>query len=164
MKHFQRSPRVAVSGRQARIANTVASLVNISRTGALITAPKALPKGTSVPVTLDLPLGAVSITARVVRAENAAPILSDGVLRRQFGIALSFDNPSAEAQSILEKICRNGTRHVGVRIGPIHFSGARYCPRCFSRAVMRGRRRRYECDACHHRFYGIRIGYVRIAF
>jgi hypothetical protein len=55
-------------------------------------------------------------------------------------------------------------RRVGVHLGRLHVSGARCCPRCFSRAVVRGRRRRYACKACCHSFFGIRIGSVRIAF
>lgn len=164
MKYFQRAPRVSLSGGRARIANTDASVVNVSRTGALISAPRALPAGANVPFTLLLPDGPVNVTARVVRSETSAPVLADGALQRQFAIALSFVQPSVEAQSVLEKICGKRKGRFGVRIGPLHFSGARYCPRCFSRSVLRGRRRRYSCDACHHMFYGIRVGFIRVAF
>lgn len=164
MKYFQRAPRVAIAGGRARIANTDASVVNVSRTGALVSASRAMPAGASVPVTLEFPSGPVNVTATVVRSETSAPVFTGGVLQRQFAIALSFVHPSLEAQSILEKICGKRKGRFGVRIGPLHFSGARYCPRCFSRSVMRGRRRRYSCDACQHEFYGIRVWFIRIAF
>jgi len=154
---------VSIAGGRARIGNTDASVVNVSQTGALISAPRAMHAGANVPVTLELPDGPVNGTARVVRSETSAAVLTGGVLQRQFAIALSFVHPSIEAQSILEKICGKRKGRFGVRIGPLHFSGARYCPRCFSRSVMRGRRRRYSCDACHHTFYGIRVGFIRVA-
>lgn len=158
-----RAPRVSPSGGRARLADVGVSIVNLSRTGALVRAPKVIPTGARLPVTLDLTPGPISVTATVVRSEASPPLVDDGVLRRQFAIALSFVKPSADAQARLAALCGRPHGRYGVRLGPIHISGARYCPRCFSRAVMRGQRRRYTCDACQHTFFGLRLGLVRIA-
>jgi PilZ domain-containing protein len=164
MKYYSRAPRVSLAGATARLANNGARVVNVSRTGALLNSPRQLAPGLNVPVTLELEQGPVNVTARVVRSETTAPVMREGMLHRQFAIALTFDQPSTEAQTTLEKICGKRRGRYGVRIGPIHLSGARYCPRCFSRSVVKDSRRRYLCDACEHTFRGIRIGFLRIAF
>jgi len=164
MPYSPRAPRVSLPRRPARLANIAATVINVSRTGALINAPKEWLPGSQLPLTIDLDGRAVNVTGTVVRSQSAAPLMLDGVPRRQFAVALSFVKPSTEAVRLLDAICGGRMHRNGLRLGPVHLSGARYCPRCFSRSVMRGRRRRYSCDACQHEFIGLRIAFVRIAF
>ena len=139
-------------------------VINVSRTGALLSASREWTRGARLPLEVDLDGGALMVTGTVVRSETATPAVFDGVLKRQWAVALAFVRPSADALRVLDAICgRRGDRY-GLRLGPIHLSGARYCPRCFSRSVVRGSRRRYHCDACQHQFIGFRLGFVRIAF
>jgi hypothetical protein len=148
----------------AQLANTLTTIVNISRTGVLVSAPKEWLPGARLPLTIDLDGGALTVTGTVVRSEVASPFVVDGTPRRQFAVALSFVSPSHDAQRVLDAMCGPQRQRHGLRIGPVHLSGARYCPRCFSRSVVRGSRRRYSCDNCHHEFVGFRIGFVRLAF
>jgi len=138
----------------------LASLVNVSRTGAFICAADQLQLGSDWPLLLELNQTPVHVTGRVVRLERAAVTVAHGTLRKQFGIGLAFVEPSSEAQSVLAEMC--GKRRE-MPFGLCHVSLARICPRCGSRYVYRQQRPRYACDGCQRTFMGFRIGPFRIA-
>jgi len=163
MPYYPRAHRVPLAHRQAQLAHMAATVINVSLTGALVSASREWARGARVPLSIDLDGGALNVTGLVVRSESARPIVLDGTPKRQFATALSFVQPSADARRRLTGICGPRARH-GLRVGPIHLSGARYCPRCFSRSVVRDSRRRYSCDACNHEFVGFRVGFLRVAF
>jgi ribosomal protein S27AE len=138
----------------------------VSRTGALLSAARAwqADRHVPVPVTIDLPLGPVLVTAKVVRTEAVAPTFPDGVLPHPFAIGLAFVKPSIEARRVLAKTYGGSRGRAGLQLGSMHVSVERYCPHCYSRAVVRDHSRRYMCEACDYTFLGFRIGPLRIAF
>src|ERR1051325_7499578 len=101
-----RAPRVAIPGASIQFANTVADLLNISPTGALIRMSFELRKGGEWPLVLELPSSGpfdlaqgreqVWLHGRVVRCRR-----HDGA----FILALSFVSPTAEAQAFLSGLC-----------------------------------------------------------
>ena len=147
-----------------RLADTPGNLINVSRTGALVSVEEELRTGASLPLMLQLTDRPVALTARVVRTEPAPGLLALGSLRRHFAIALAFAKPSSEAQAVLGKVCGSPRRTSGLRLGFCRVSWLRYCPRCESRSVSKAGRYRYTCKTCQHLFVGIRIGPVRVAF
>ena len=163
MVHRSRARRVSLVGARVQLADAIASLVNVSRTGVLIRAGRQLRPGSDWPLMLELNETPVKLTGRVVRLEPAAVSVSDGAVRKQFSIGMLFIKPSTEARLVLDGVC--GTRHerVGVHLPFLHVSYARCCPRCGSRSVSRERPSRYRCDACLRFFWGFRIGPFRFA-
>jgi len=140
-----------------------ASVVNVSRTGALICAANQLRLGSDWPLLLELNETPLQLTGRVVRLEPAAVTLTHSTLRKQVGIGLTFVEPSSEAQRVLKEMCGNRRELLGMPLGLCHVSFARVCPRCGSRYISRQQRPRYACDACQRTFMGFRIGPFRIA-
>ncbi len=106
MQNRPRSRRVTVVGARVRFANTVADLVNVSRSGTLIRAGDELRLGGEWPLVLELLAVPVRLTGRVVRRQPAEVSLPGGAaLQRQYSLAFKFVNPSAEAQAALDEVC-----------------------------------------------------------
>src|SRR6266853_3209934 len=92
-----RPNRVAVPGAHIQFANTVAELINLSPSGALIRMNFELRRGGEWPLVLELPkTGQVWLHGRVVRCRR-----HDGA----FILALSFVSPNAEAKAVLNELC-----------------------------------------------------------
>ena len=165
MLEHPRAQRVTISGARVLLANTIANLINVSRTGALIRAGRELLPGSHWPLTLQLHARPVQLTGRVVRLEPTQVKLGDGALRRQFAIAFAFIEPSTTAQTVLETVCENtkASDGVGVNLGFCRVSLVRHCPQCQSRFVSKAGPRRYACDDCHYFFRGFRVGALRVA-
>ena len=90
-----RSPRVVVAGARLQFADTVAELLNLSPTGALIRMNFELRRGGEWPLVLEAPQsGQVWLHGRVVRCRR-----HDGA----FVLALSFESPNADAQAVLDR-------------------------------------------------------------
>ena len=168
-----RSPRVVVPGARIQFASTVAELLNVSPTGALIRMHSELRKGGEWPLVLDLPrTGQLWLHGRVVRCRRH---------HGAFVLALSFVSLNPETQAALNDIC--GTSEHGARakeqrprplpwqlptlsferILRVHFSPERQCPECHSGDVSKQRSRSYSCLRCGCRFSGYRIGKIRIS-
>ena len=170
-----RSPRVAVPGAHITFANTVAELLNLSPTGALILMNFELRKGGEWPLVLDLPgSGQLWLQGRVVRCHR-----HDG----KYILALSFVAPSAETQAALNGLCsapppEPAAKAKEKRPRPLpwrlptfsferllraHWSPTRQCPECHSTDVSKERRHSYSCFQCGCHFNGFRIGKLRIS-
>ncbi len=168
-----RSPRVVVPGANIQFANTVAELMNISPSGALIRMHFELRKGGEWPLVLESPaLGQLWLQGRVVRCRR-----HEGA----FILALSFVAPSADAQKVLHDICSAPAPPAPPkekrprplpwklpafsfeRLLRLHVSPARQCPECHSSDVSKERRHSYSCFQCGCRFDGFRIGRLRIS-
>lgn len=174
-----RYPRVSVPGARIQFANTVADLINISPTGALIRMNFELRKGGEWPLVLDLPTGSsdfaqgrqIWLHGRVVRCRR-----HEGA----FILALSFVSPNAEAQTVLGQLCSAAVPEPPKEQRPrplpwrlptfsfervlrAHWSAARECPECHSGDVSKERRHSYSCFQCGCRFSGFRIGKLRIS-
>src|SRR5205814_10014000 len=92
-----RSPRVDVPGARLQFANTVADLLNLSPTGALIRMTFELRKGGEWPLVLDLPeSGQVWLHGRVVRCRRHEGACS---------LAVSFVAPPAGRTARLNDLC-----------------------------------------------------------
>jgi PilZ domain len=93
-------------GVRVQFGHTVADLVDLSRTGALMHANSKLRPGSEWPMLLELPAAPVRLTGRVVRCVPADVSLPGGAaLRGQYALAITFVDLPAEAQAILEKTC-----------------------------------------------------------
>jgi hypothetical protein len=165
-----RSPRVAVPGAHLQFANTVAELINVSPSGALIRMNFELRRGGEWPLVLELPrTGQLWLHGRVVRCRR-----HDGA----FILALSFVAPNAEAQAVLDELCSAPAPAREKRPRPLpwrlptlsferlmrlHLSTNRQCPECHSSDVSKERRHTYSCFQCGCRFSGYRIGKIRIS-
>lgn len=160
MPKLPRSRRVPIAGARARLADTLADEVNVSRTGALVRTPVNQRLGATWPLLLELSNTPVQLTARVVRCEAAA-VARRGA-RRQYMLGLEFVDPPPPATAVLDWACRSGSAKEG-KPRRIYISFVRRCPRCKSRAVSKDAKRHYCCSDCGHVFTGIRIGIVRFA-
>jgi len=170
MQTRSRPPRVAVPGAHIQFANTVAELLNLSPTGALIRMNFELRKGGEWPLVLELPRTAqVWLHGRVVRCRR-----HEGA----FVLALSFVSPNAEAQAVLDDICSSPSPPKDKRPRPLpwrlpalsferllrlHWSASRQCPECHSADVAKERRHSYSCFQCGCRFSGYRLGKMRVS-
>jgi hypothetical protein len=146
---------------RARLADTTATIINMSRTGVLLGATQEWLPGSQLPLTIDLAGGSLETSATVVRSEITR--VYDGSIRRQFAMALAFGTLSRDAEGMLDLLFGREQGGYGIRIGAIFLSRVRYCPRCYSRSVTRDSRHHYSCDGCRLRFVGYRIGGLRIA-
>lgn len=160
MQYYPRAPRMTPDG-HARLADTAATIVNMSRTGVLLGATQEWLPGSQLPLTIDLAAGSLQTNATVVRSEITR--VYDGSVKRQFAMALAFGTLSPEADDVLDLMFGRQHGRFGIRIGAIVLSRVRYCPRCYSRWVTRDSRHRYSCDGCRHSFVGYRIGSLWIA-
>jgi len=163
MAYRSRARRVSPSGVRVQLADMPASVVNLSRTGALVRAGRQLRLDSDWPLTMELHETPLHLTGRVVRLEPAVVTVADGALQKQFGIGLAFVAPSIEVQAVLEALCGTGRERLSGDL-VCRLSFARVCPRCGSRAISRQRhRRRYTCEACQRNFVGLRLGPFRLA-
>ena len=107
MPHHPRPDRVAPIGARARLAHTVSDVVDVSGTGVLIRMSHGLPAGSEWPLVLELPPAApVRVTGRVVRCEPVAVSLPAGaLLEGHYLLALTFVDPSTQAQAVLDQVC-----------------------------------------------------------
>ena len=168
-----RSPRVVVPGARLQFANTVAELLNLSPTGALIRMNFELRRGGEWPLVLELPQsGQVWLHGRVVRCRR-----HDGA----FVLALSFVSPNADVQAVLHELCCSPVASEPAkekrprplpwrlptfsleRLWRVHWAPARQCPECHSGDVSKERRHSYSCFQCGCRFNGYRVGKLRIS-
>jgi len=167
-----RSSRVAVPGAHIQFANTVAELINLSPSGALIRMNFELRRGGEWPLVLDLPqAGQLWLNGRVVRCRRY-----DGA----YILALSFAAPTADVQAVLNDLCRHPVPEAPAEKRPrplpwrlptfsferlmrMHWAANRQCPECHSADVTKERRHSYSCFQCGCRFAGFRIWKVRIS-
>jgi hypothetical protein len=168
-----RSPRVAVPGASVQFANTVADLINLSPTGALIRMSFELRRGGEWPLALTLADGRhVWLQGRVTRCRRD---------QGAFLLALSFVSPSVEALDVLGEVCSqpapppdgpdNRPRPLPWRVPAFSIdrllrarcSSRRQCPECHSADVWKERRHSYSCLQCGCRFSGFRIGGLRVS-
>lgn len=162
MTFRSRARRVVVADARAHLADTVAKVVNVSCTGALIRAGRELRLGSDWPITLELNAVVVRLIGRVVRLERTVGFVA-GSVSPQFAIAFAFVEPSTDARSTLDDVCAGRHAEVGVNLGFCRVSLVRFCPRCHSRSVSKAAPHRYACDDCHHFFHGFRLGPLRVA-
>ena len=169
-----RPPRVAVNGARLQFANTVAELVNMSPSGALIRMGFELRKGGEWPLVLELPeAGQIWLNGRVVRCRREGTA---------FLLALTFVSPAPGTQAALDDICRvpspvkSSTKErrphplpwrlptlSAERLLRIRVSTKRECPECHSADVTKERSHSYSCFQCGCRFSGFRFGGIRIS-
>jgi hypothetical protein len=102
-----RSRRIALLGVRLYLANTVADVVDLSRTGVLVRAGFELRLGSEWPLVLDCaPTESVRVTGRVVRCEPADVLLPGGAtLQRQYRLAFTFVDLSPQGLAILDQVC-----------------------------------------------------------
>lgn len=107
MVYRPRPRRVAPLGARVQLANTIADLVDVSRTGVLIRASYELRAGSEWPLILELPAaGPVRVTGRVERCEPTGVSLPDGgVVQNQHLLAFTFVDLSTEALAVLSQVC-----------------------------------------------------------
>lgn len=102
----QRPPRIAVSGAHMRFASTVADVVNVSPTGALVRLRFKPRLGGEWPLVLDLPTaGHLWLNGRVVGCHQDSS--GRGTLPRstEYLLGLAFIQPSEGAQAVLDHLC-----------------------------------------------------------
>jgi DNA-directed RNA polymerase subunit RPC12/RpoP len=155
-----RPRRIPVAGARAQLASTLADVVNVSLTGALIRTSSQQRLGAEWPLILELSDRPIRLTARIVRCELAEMPRRDR--RRQYALGVAFVNLSSEAQAVLEQVCSR-TRQAMAPLRRLYVSLVRRCPKCRSRSVLKDTKRSYRCTECRHEFTGIRIGVLRFA-
>jgi hypothetical protein len=154
-----RPRRTTISGGRAQFANIVADVVNVSTSGALIRAPQQQPAGSQAPLLLEIEGVPLQLNARVVRCEPVAgPLITS---TGKFALALTFVNPSPEAVSRLEDLCK--TRRGEFESRRLRVSLARRCPTCQSRDVAKDGPGHYSCCQCGQVFTGFRVGFLRFS-
>jgi hypothetical protein len=157
-------------------ANTVAELVNVSPTGALIRLGFKPRLGGEWPLAIELPArGQVWLNGRVVRCEldsMTKGTTEDGTV---YLLALAFVQPSERAQTLLDQICGATTMHTPAsdglprrwlarhRLRRVALSLRRQCPECRSTTVTKQTDHRYSCDQCGSDFAGFHLGALRIS-
>jgi hypothetical protein len=91
---------------RVQFGHTVANLVDLSRTGASIRAHSTLRPGSEWPLALEISTPPVRLIGRVVRCVPVDLSLPGGAaFRGRYALAITFVNPSAEAQAVLEEVC-----------------------------------------------------------
>ena len=97
-------------GGRVQLAHTVTDMLDVSRTGVLIRVSDELRPGSEWPLVLEVPSAApVQVIGRVVRCEPVAVSLPAGaVLEGHYLLALTFVDPSTEAQAVLDQVCGTG--------------------------------------------------------
>ncbi len=105
MPRRPRSVRITLPGARGELAETRVQLVNLSRTGALMRARCNFWPGSVWPFVLDLPMAALSLTARVVRCELADAPSVDAGTAVEYLIAVTFDQSSVAARDTLADLC-----------------------------------------------------------
>lgn len=155
-----RPRRTAITDARAQFCNVAADVVNVSCTGALIRAAQRQAPGSHGPLTLELDGQPIALTAKVVRCESVAGPISTST--GKYALAVTFVNPSAEAQSRLDELfMTGGGREMETR--RMHVSLVRRCPKCNTRDVAKESRRSYSCCQCGLVFTGFRVGFLRFS-
>src|ERR1700693_226489 len=96
----QRPPSVAVDGAHMRFANTVADVVNVSPTGALVRLGFKPRLGGEWPLVLDLPAaGQVWLNGRVVRWHKDSAGRASMQRPNDYLLGLAFVQPSQGARA-----------------------------------------------------------------
>ena len=115
MADHPRPRRVAPLGARVHLANTVTDVVDVSWTGVRIRVSYELRPGSEWPLVLELPsVAPVRVTGRVVRCEPVAVALPAGtVLEGHYLLALTFVDPSTEAQAVLDQACETSVEPPG---------------------------------------------------
>jgi len=147
-----------VAGGYAELASAFADVINVSRTGVLIRTAQQYQPGDEWPLILDLAKTPIRVVARVVRCE---PMAARRGMRPVYSLAMTFVEPSADAGSLLDRVCRSAQPRPSRRRFSISF--ARRCPKCKSTDVVKEGRHRYVCNDCDHHFSGMRFGVIRLA-
>ena len=148
-----------MAGSYAELASSFADVINVSRTGVLIRTAQQHQPGDEWPLILDLAKTPIRVVARVVRCE---PLAVRRGMRPIYSLAMTFVAPSADAQSLLDRVCRTPPSRTTPR-RRFSISFARRCPECKSHAIVKEARRRYICSNCDRHFSGLRIGVIRFA-
>lgn len=173
-----RLPRIAVTGAYMRVANTVADVVNVSPTGALVRLDFKPRLGGEWPLVLDLPAaGQVWLNGRVVRCQPDPS--GRGTLPRsnEYLLGLAFVEPSEGAQAVLDELCgapaptpidadrvaRRRPRTPVASLRRLSVSRNRRCPECRSLDVIKEARHRYACEQCGCEFSGFNLGLIRVS-
>jgi hypothetical protein len=107
MPNCPRPRRVALPRARVQLSNTVANVVDVSRSGVLVQAGDALRSGSEWPLVLELPaVPPVRVTGRVARCESADVSLPGGaVLRSQYLLAFAFIDLPGPAVAVLDQVC-----------------------------------------------------------
>src|ERR1700693_686779 len=101
----QRPPSVAVDGAHMRFANTVADVVNVSPTGALVRLGFKPRLGGEWPLVLDLPAsGQGWLNGRVVRCQQDPSGRGTMPRSNEYLLGLAFVRPSEGAQDVLDHL------------------------------------------------------------
>jgi PilZ domain len=101
-----RPRRLDMPGVRVQFGQTVADLVDLSRTGASVRTNSTLRPGSEWPLVVELSAARVRLTGRVVRCVPTDVSLPGGTaLRSRYALAITFVNPSTAAQTILEEVC-----------------------------------------------------------
>lgn len=92
---------------RARINDVTGDLVNVSATGALIRARRALGVCTEWPLVLDSEVRRIALSGRVVRCESAAVELPGGAIlkRTVFALGVVFTAVSSAAMHNIVQLC-----------------------------------------------------------
>ena len=161
-------------GASLLFANTMAELVNVSPTGALIRLGFKPRLGGDWPLSIDVPArGQVWLNGRVVRCERdvvrRGPAARDG---DGYLLGLTFVQPSDGAQALLDQLCGASTpshgsapprRRASMRLRRVALSLRRQCPECRSTTVTKQAGHHYSCDTCGSDFTGFHLGRIRIS-
>jgi PilZ domain-containing protein len=142
----------------AELARAFADVVNLSRTGVLLRTASAHPPGDEWPLVLEVSRTTIRVWARVVRCELLPARRGE---REVYSVALTFQDVSAEAQAVIDRVCAKSPSPAKPRRLSISF--ARRCPSCGSRAVAKRGRHAYVCTSCERPFAGVRLGVLRFA-
>lgn len=154
-----RPRRTTTSGGRAHFAHIVADVVNVSTSGALIRAPQPQAAGVQAPLFLEIEGVPLQLNARVVRCEPVAgPLMTS---TGKYALALTFVNPSPDAVSRLEDLCKMRRGEFETR--RLRVSLSRRCPKCESHDVAKDGPGNYSCCQCGRVFTGFRVGFLRFS-
>ena len=174
----QRPPRIAVNDAHMRFANTVADVVNVSPTGALVRLRFKPRLGGEWPLVLDLPtVGHVWLNGRVVRCHQDPSGRGSAQRSNDYLLGLAFVQPSEGAQAVLDHLCGASTptpldadrvarRRPRTPVGSLRrlsISRHRRCPECRSIDVIKEANQRYACEQCGCEFAGFNLGLFRVS-
>ena len=176
MPYSPRARRVILDGTRVHVGHSVADLINVSLTGALVKAPREFaPQGDCI-IVLKIKAVILRMTARVVRSTPAD-------VPSAFFTALAFVKLSPSTRTVLRGLCGphvdSGTEarqahswkqnpivpRVPRRVGlyRLSISWIRCCPRCRGRGILKDKAYHYVCMDCRRAFIGFRLGRFRVA-
>jgi hypothetical protein len=158
-------------------ANTVAELVNVSPSGALIRLGFKPRLGGEWPLAIALPArGQIWLNGRVVRCELDSVKTGASARGTEYLLGLAFVQPSEQAQALLDQLCGGSTVRMPITDAPrrrrlskphrlrrLALTLRRTCPECRSTTVTKQTGHRYSCDQCGSDFAGFHLGLLRIS-